>query len=135
MTEQNAPENVTVDERFNQFTPAFLERALRLNFTATMRQAAKQSANRAMPIMLARAIGAPVTVEDIETALLDSYTTLAVVVELSVLIDKLAPLQEVDDIPVERREEVRNLLQEHPAIQEALKVIKETVAELKDVGN
>lgn len=135
MSEQNAPENVTVDERFNQFTPAFLERALRLNFTATMRQAAKRSANSAMPLMLSRAMGLKASNEELEAALLDAYTTLAVVVELSVLIDKLAPLQEVDDIPEERREEVRNLLQEHPAIQEAVKVIKETVAELNDVGN
>lgn len=131
----NAPENVDLDERFNQFNPVFVERALTLNMTATIRMLAKKSANSAMPLMLMGALGVKPTVQELEAALLDSYTSLAVIVELTKLIDEIAPFAEVDEIEGdERKQEVKELFKEHPMIIKAQKVIKELLEELTGSG-
>lgn len=131
----NAPENVDLDERFNQFNPVFVERALVLNMTATTRMLAKKSADRAMPLMLMGALGYKPTAQELEAALLDAYTALAMTVELTKLIDEIVPIAEVDDIEGdERKHEVRELFKEHPMILKAQKVIKELLEELTGSG-
>lgn len=131
----NAPENVDLDERFNQFSPVFVERALTLNMTATIRMLAKKSANSSMPLMLMGAFGIKPTAQELEAALLDAYTSLAVVVELTKLIDEIAPFAEVDEIEGdERKQEVKELFKKHPMIIKAQKVIKELLEELTSSG-
>lgn len=126
----NAPENVDLDERFNSLDPVFLERALRRNMTATQRAVAKQAAQRTMPVMLMGAMGMKPTDHELQEALLDAYTALAITVELSMLADKIGPLEEVDDFPEERKPEIRDLIASHPVIKGAALKIKETLAEL-----
>lgn len=126
----NAPENVETDERFNSLTPEFLERALRLNLTATIRRVAIDSAQRTMPTMLMATMGVKPTVEELQEALLDAYTALAICADLSKLVDEIAPIQEVDDISEERKPEVKALIASHPMMKKAARTIKELVAEL-----
>ena len=127
----NAPENVETDERFNSLDQKFLNRAVRLNFTAAIRQTAQKSANNTMPIMLMQVMGREASREELMDALLDAYTALAVVLEMSKLVDKVEPFAEVDDIPKERRLEVKALISQHPLILEGIETINNLVKELR----
>ena len=129
--QQHAPENVETDERFNSLAPEFLDRALRLNLTAGIRAIAQKSAQNTMPIMLMSAMGAKPSVNELQEALLDAYTALAITVDLTKLIDEIAPFKEVDDISEERRPEVKALIASHPMIKKAQKTVKELITELR----
>lgn len=126
MSENNAPEDVDLDEEFNHIDPELLTAVLVKNISFTIQSLCRQLSIQAMPLGLARMAGEEVTHEEYDKVILNIMQRVAIIKDLNELYSKITPIND-EGMSQERIDVIKESVTRHPIIVEAAFRISESI--------